>query len=122
MNNHEAITQFMTILTAPVPNSIARRNRLWIQCNYRRIITLKTELVRIGNSRGIRIPKPFIEQCRLGSAVELHIEHDYIVISRERRPRDGWNEAFQAAGFSSNDELLLDKIESNKFDRKEWDW
>ena len=31
---------------------------------------MKTELVRIGNSRGIRIPKPIIEQCRLGDTVE----------------------------------------------------
>ena len=34
---------------------------------------MKTNLIRIGNSRGIRIPKPFIEQCGLGETVELRV-------------------------------------------------
>lgn len=33
-----------------------------------------TYSVRIGNSRGIRIPKPLIEQCGLGEAVDLRVE------------------------------------------------
>jgi antitoxin MazE len=86
------------------------------------IFVMRTELVRIGNSRGVRIPKPFIEQCKLGKAVELRIENDCIVISPERRPRHGWDEAFRAAGSSTNDELLLEKAEPNRFDRKEWKW
>ncbi len=56
---------------------------------------MKTELVRIGNSRGIRIPKPLIEQCGLGNNVELRVENDSLVISPERRPRQGWEEAFR---------------------------
>ncbi len=59
---------------------------------------MKTELVRIGNSRGIRIPKPIIEQCRLGDKVEMRVEDDRVVISSERAPRQGWDEAFRAAG------------------------
>ena len=37
---------------------------------------MKTELVRIGNSRGVRIPKPFIEQCGLGETVDLRVADD----------------------------------------------
>ena len=37
---------------------------------------MKTELVRIGNSRGIRIPKPIIEQCRIGDTIELRVQDD----------------------------------------------
>ena len=59
---------------------------------------MKTELIQIGNSRGIRIPKPLIEQCGLGDMVELRVENDCLVISSERRPRQGWEEAFCAAG------------------------
>jgi antitoxin MazE len=50
---------------------------------------MRTELVRIGNSRGVRIPKPLIEQCGLGISVELCVENDCIVISPERRSRQG---------------------------------
>jgi len=83
---------------------------------------MKTELVRIGNSRGIRIPKPIIEQCRLGDTVEMRIEDDRLVISSQRKPRQGWEEAFRAAGSAESDELLLESIPANKFDREEWEW
>ncbi len=44
---------------------------------------MKTQLVRIGNSRGIRIPKPLIEQCRFGNEVELQVENERLIISAE---------------------------------------
>ena len=83
---------------------------------------MRTELVRIGNSRGVRIPKPLIEQCGLGDTVELRVENDCLVISPERRPRQGWEEAFRSAGLAARDELLLENAEPNDFDRKEWRW
>lgn len=83
---------------------------------------MKTELIRIGNSRGIRIPKPLIAQCRLGNTVELRMENDCLVISPERRPRQGWDDAFRAAGLATQDELLLENARPNEFDREEWQW
>jgi len=83
---------------------------------------MKTELVRIGNSRGVRIPKPLIEQCGLGQTVELRVENDRLVISPERRPRQGWEEAFREVGAATEDELLLERVEPNEFDHKEWQW
>ena len=82
---------------------------------------MRTELVRIGNSRGIRIPKPLIEQCGLGKTVHLRVENDCLVISQEQ-PRQGWDEAFRAAGPSLEDDLLLENADPNKFDREEWQW
>ena len=83
---------------------------------------MKTELVRIGNSRGIRIPKPLIEQCGLGETVELRVENDCLVISTEHLPRQGWEEAFRAAGPFADDELLLESAGVNEFDHQEWQW
>ena len=83
---------------------------------------MRMELVRIGNSRGIRIPKPLIEQCGLGKTVELRVENERLVISPERRPRQGWEEAFLAAGAAANDELLLRHAAASEFDRKGWKW
>jgi antitoxin MazE len=82
---------------------------------------MKTELIRIGNSRGVRIPKPLIEECGLGETVELRVVNQSIVVSPVRAPRAGWAEAFRRAGASSTDELLLDLPES-EFDRSEWQW
>jgi antitoxin MazE len=83
---------------------------------------MKTELVRIGNSRGVRIPKPLIEQCGLGETVDLRVENGSVIISPGRRPREGWAEAFCAAGSSREDELLLEGAGASEFDREEWKW
>ena len=93
---------------------------------------MKTELVRIGNSRGIRIPKPFIEQCGLGETVELRVANDCLIISPGRQPRQGWDDAFRAPGHAApghaasdhaaHDELMLESAEPNEFDHKEWRW
>lgn len=83
---------------------------------------MRTELVRIGNSRGIRIPKPIIEQCGFGEIVEVRVERDCLVVSPERRPRQSWNDAFRASGSAGSDELMLEGTGSNDFDREEWKW
>lgn len=83
---------------------------------------MKTKLVRIGNSKGIRIPKPLIEQCRLRDAVELRIEDDKLVIAAAREARQGWDEAFRAANSLKPDPLLLASVPANKFDEEEWEW
>ena len=68
---------------------------------------MRVQLARVGNSRGIRIPKAVLEQCRLGETAELRVERDRLIIEPQRRPRQGWAEAFRAAGSPENDELLL---------------
>ena len=83
---------------------------------------MKTELIRIGNSRGVRIPKPLIEQCGFGDEVDLRVENDRIIISPQRLLRQGWEEKFRAAGSAAADELLLGTIGADEFDRKEWRW
>ena len=83
---------------------------------------MKVKVVRIGNSRGIRIPKAVLEQCGLQEAAELRVEKDHLVIAPEHRPRQGWEEAFIAARPSSEDELLLDASPSSAFDREDWRW
>jgi antitoxin MazE len=83
---------------------------------------MKTELVRIGNSRGIRIPKPIIEQCGLGETVEVRVENGCLIISPGRQPRQGWDEAFRASGNAAHDDLILETTEPNEFDRKDWQW
>jgi hypothetical protein len=45
-----------------------------------------------------------------------------LVISSERKPRQGWEEAFRAAGPAIHDELLLHAVEPSEFDRQEWQW
>jgi len=80
---------------------------------------MKVKLVRIGNSRGIRIPKAVLEQCGFQEVADLRVEKDRLVIVREHRPRQGWEEAFIAASPSSDDELLLEALPSGAFDHED---
>jgi antitoxin MazE len=81
---------------------------------------MRLGLTRIGNSRGIRIPKPLIAQCGLGDVVELRVTPAGLVIAPHRAPRHGWREAF-AASHPANREMLLDPA-SNAFDSEDWKW
>lgn len=78
--------------------------------------------MRIGNSRGIRIPKPLIEQCGFGDTVELHIEPHRLVVAPDHSPRQGWKEAFAEAGASAGDLSMFVTLPQNEFDAEEWTW
>jgi antitoxin MazE len=82
---------------------------------------MRVELVRIGNSRGVRLPESLIEQCGFGDAVELHVEHNRLIIALERAPRQGWREAFAAAG-PATDHSPFEAMPPNEFDDHEWTW
>lgn len=83
--------------------------------------TLRLELTRIGNSRGIRIPKPLIEQCGLKEVVEVRLTPGGLFIAPHRAPRHGWKQAF-AASRPAKDEMLLGQVSPNAFDSEEWEW
>jgi antitoxin MazE len=84
-------------------------------------MTTKTRIVRIGNSRGIRIPKILLDQAQLPEEVELHAEPGRLVIQGARLPRTGWAEAAQTMSEQGEDKLL-DEPTATRFDREEWDW
>lgn len=82
---------------------------------------MKTRLIRIGNSRGIRLPKPVIEAAGLEEEVELVVTPSGIAIQAVRRPRAGWSEA--ARELEGQDESgLLDEPIPTAFDEEEWRW
>ena len=83
--------------------------------------SIRTQVVKIGNSRGIRIPKPFLDQTRLGNEVEIAVQRGTIVIRPLSRPRSGWAEQFLAMA-EHGDDKLLDKPMPTKWDRSEWVW
>jgi antitoxin MazE len=84
---------------------------------------MKTRIVAIGNSRGIRIPKPLLEQTGLSGEVELHVEDGALVIRPVKRPRAGWATAFQEMARRGDDALLDDAAPSlSGWDEGEWEW
>ncbi|MGO9567280.1 MAG: AbrB/MazE/SpoVT family DNA-binding domain-containing protein [Desulfomonilaceae bacterium] len=82
---------------------------------------MKTRLVRIGNSRGVRIPKVLIEQAGLTDEVELGVRDGAIVIEPATKPRSGWADAAKRMR-ESDEDLLLDPPTPTSFDEREWEW
>ncbi len=84
---------------------------------------MKATLVRVGNSRGIRLPKPVIEQCGFEDAVEMEVHYHELIIRPSRHSRDGWNEAFVRMGACGDDELLDRAAETGAtWEKEDWEW
>jgi antitoxin MazE len=82
---------------------------------------MKAHLVRIGNSRGIRLPKTIIEQAGLTDEVELGVRDGAVIIARATSARSGWAEAARQM-HQRDEDRLLDVPTSTRFDEKEWQW
>ena len=82
---------------------------------------MKSRIVQIGNSRGIRLPKVLLQEAQLTDEVELDAEPGRIVIRRGTRPRSGWAAAARKMR-ERNDDRLLDPVTPTRFDEKEWKW
>jgi antitoxin MazE len=84
---------------------------------------LRTRIIRIGNSQGIRIPKHLLGQSNLGDEVELEVQADQIVIRPARHARQGWDEAFSRMAEQGDDRLLDGNIATAaEWDEGEWEW
>jgi antitoxin MazE len=84
---------------------------------------VKAHLIRIGNSQGVRIPKPLLEQTGLRDEVEIEVQADCLLIRAVGSPRAGWDEAF-AAMARQGDDALLDgnELVTTRWDEEEWEW
>jgi antitoxin MazE len=80
-----------------------------------------TQLIKVGNSRGVRIPKPLIQETGLTNDVSIRADGGSIVISPVRAARNGWQEAFNKM-HANNDDVLIDKNIRSNWDDKEWEW
>ena len=81
--------------------------------------TVKTKLVRVGNSRGVRIPAVLLQLAGLSEDVELEVQDNQIVIRSARRVREGWAEAFEEMAAAGDDRLLeADYLGPTE----EWQW
>ena len=81
---------------------------------------MKTKITKIGNSKGVIIPKEFLEQCNFKDWLDLELVENRIVL-KPLSPRRNWESAFEAAGECETDELLLGDF-PNSWDEEDWQW
>lgn len=83
---------------------------------------MKVNLIRIGNSKGVRIPSSVIKECGLGEQIEMRVEQRVIVLSPLRGVREGWEAAFKAMAATGDDAALAPDTLETDFDKEEWTW
>ena len=82
----------------------------------------KTRIVRIGNSRGVRIPKVWLDQLDLGEEVELSVHADRLVIRPLHCARQGWEERIRVSLEKEGEEPPLEEWPPTAWDSSEWEW
>ncbi|MDZ8256852.1 AbrB/MazE/SpoVT family DNA-binding domain-containing protein [Nostoc sp. ChiQUE01b] len=82
---------------------------------------IRTRIVKIGNSQGIRIPKLLLEQSGIGEEVEIEIQDCHLIVRAASQSRQGWEEAFATMAKQHNDTLFNDPI-TTEWEHLEWEW
>ncbi len=79
-------------------------------------------VVKIGNSQGIRIPKPLLQQLGIEDEVELRVEDGQLCIRPKSEARAGWAEQFDAMAERGDDRLIDGDWPAPRFGEGEWEW
>ena len=80
---------------------------------------MELSIIKIGNSRGIRLPKSLIEKYNIKEKVELILEKEYLIIKPISTPRKGWEASFKEMNENGDDQLLFDDVFENE-NIEEW--
>jgi antitoxin MazE len=71
---------------------------------------MEVSVVKIGNSRGIRLSKTLLERYKIRDTVDLIMEKGHIIIRPLSKPRKGWDKAFKEMNATGDDKLLIDDV------------
>jgi len=82
---------------------------------------MKAQIIQIGNSQGVRIPKVILEEAKLAGEVELEVHKDGILIRGIQKPRANWDAMFNDLADNDDDQVLAADA-ATVFEKKEWQW
>lgn len=81
---------------------------------------MEVSIIKIGNSKGLRLSKSILEKYQIKDKVEVILEEGQIVLKPIDQPRKGWDQAFRKMRKNGDDQLLIDDVfEDESFDQ--WD-
>jgi antitoxin MazE len=86
---------------------------------------MKVKIVKIGNSKGIRIPKVLLRQTGIDDEVNLEVKDDQIILRPSKvSVRKGWDNSFRKMADEGDDELFDGEFLTGQteFDDDEWEW
>lgn len=80
---------------------------------------MEVSIIKIGNSKGLRLSKDILTQYNIKDKIELILEKEHIILKPKAEPRKGWEEAFKSMHENNDDKLLMDDVfEDENFE--EW--
>lgn len=80
---------------------------------------MRTSIIKIGNSKGLRLNKQIIKQYQISDQVDLILEEDRIILKPIKKPREGWDESFQKMAQNGDDDMLMNDVFEDE-DFEEW--
>jgi antitoxin MazE len=86
---------------------------------------MKAKIIKIGNSKGIRIPKSTLKDCGFGDEVEMQVKKNNLILSPVKKPREGWAEQFKklTKKYKDGEDDLKDFREfTTEWEENEWEW
>lgn len=76
------------------------------------------DVIKIGNSKGIRIPANVLKELNLKDKVEFIVEGDSIILKPVKEPRSDWDKVFKEMHKNKDDNLIVDE----DLDCEGWEW
>ena len=81
---------------------------------------MNIKLIKIGNSRGIRIPHTILQQVKIKDELEMEVLDEKLVLKPVKKARRGWDKAFMKMHQQKDDHLIIDdRIDLTD---EEWIW
>jgi len=81
---------------------------------------MEVSIIKIGNSKGIRLSKTILEKYEITDSVELVMEEECLILKPIKKVRLGWDKAFKEMADNGDDELLIDDVFEDE-NLGEWD-
>lgn len=81
---------------------------------------MKVGIISVGNSKGIRIPKAILEQCRFNKEAEMEVQGNVLLIKPVKKVREGWDKSFQLMHERREDALVIN--DALDIEMENWEW
>jgi antitoxin MazE len=80
---------------------------------------METAIIKIGNSKGLRLSKTILDKYNIKDKVEIILEKGRIIIMPIERPRQNWETAFEIMSKEGDDQMLMNDV-FNDENFEEW--
>jgi len=86
---------------------------------------MKVQIIKIGNSKGIRIPKSTLKDCGFRDEADMQVKDNKLILSPVKKAREGWEEQFiklTKNQINPDDDLKEFREFTTEWEENEWEW